>query len=132
MVDNRDYGISIGHHDTDNVMRDNDVLRSGKVGVLFRDESRGKDFWPNRNRVESNRIVDSGGDEGIAIDVRGRTRDVHLVGNVLRETRAPMRRTGVRVSAEAGAVELADNRFEGFATEVVDLRSGVASRGGGA
>lgn len=120
---NRGFGISIGHNDTDNVIRDNEVRDSGKVGILFRDESRGKDFWPNRNRVESNRVVDSGGEDGIGIDVRGKTRDVRIAGNRLMETRAPMRRTGLRVSAEARGIDVADNRFEGFATEVVDLRS---------
>src|SRR5262249_26871008 len=100
----------------------NDVSRSGKVGILFRDESRGKDFWPNRNRVESNRIIDSGGDDGVAIDVRGKTREIRITGNTLRETRGPCKRTGLRIAADAGSIALADNRFEGFATEVYDLR----------
>jgi Right handed beta helix region len=123
MESNRDYGISIGHNDTDNLMRDNDVLKSGKVGILFRDHPQGKDFWPNRNRIEQNRIVDSGAEDGVAIDVRGKTRDLHIKGNQLRETRGPMRRTGVRISAESGAIELANNHFEGFSQEVADLRS---------
>jgi hypothetical protein len=123
IADNRDYGISIGHHDTDNVIRDNDVRNSGKVGILFRDEARGKDFWPNRNRVESNRIIDSGGDEGVAIDIRGKTRDLKIRGNQLRETRGPSKRVGVRLAADAGTVDLADNRFEGFAREIDDRRS---------
>ena len=118
----RDNGISVGHHDTDNLIRDNDVRGSGKVGILFRDESRGKDFWPNRNRVESNRVTDSGGEDGVAIDVRGKTRDLRITGNVLRETRGPSRRTGLRIAAEARAIVVADNRFEGFASEVSDLR----------
>ena len=80
---NRDYGISIGHHDTDNLIRDNDVRGSGKVGILFRDESRGKDFWPNRNRVESNRVTDSGGEDGVAIDVRGKTHDLRITDNLM-------------------------------------------------
>jgi hypothetical protein len=121
---NRDYGISIGHHDTDNLIRDNDVHDSGKVGVLFRDESRGKDFWPNRNRLESNRIVDSGGDEGVAIDILGKTRDLRIIGNTVRETRAPVRRMGLRIATGVGSVQLADNHFEGFSREIVDLRSG--------
>jgi nitrous oxidase accessory protein NosD len=120
--DNRDYGVSIGHRDTDNVIRDNDVVRSGKVGILFRDESSGRDFWPNRNRVEGNRVVDSGGEDAVAIDVQGRTHDVRVSGNTLRETRGASRRTGIRIAADAGAVELADNRFEGFHTELADLR----------
>ncbi len=119
---NRDYGISIGHRDTDNVIRDNDVRDSGKVGLLFRDESRGQDFWPNRNRVESNRITNSGGEDGLAIDIRGKTHDLRIVGNRLRETRGPSRRAGVRIGREARAIILADNRFEGFAAEVLDQR----------
>jgi hypothetical protein len=118
----RDYGVSVGHHDTDNAVVGNTITRSGKVGILFRDEPRGKDFWPNRNRVEGNRVVDSGGDDGVAIDVRGKVRDLRIVANVLRETRGPMRRTGLRIAAEAGALTLADNRVEGFATGVDDRR----------
>lgn len=120
--DNRNYGISIGHCDTDNVMRDNEVARSGKVGVLFRDEARGRDFWPNRNRLESNRIVDSGGESGIAIDIQGKTRDLALRRNTLLESRGPMNRTGLRIMAEVGDLALDANRIEGFASGIVDLR----------
>jgi hypothetical protein len=119
---NRDYGVSIGHCDTDNVMRDNDISGSGKVGILFRDEARGRDFWPNRNLVEKNRIVDSGGDDGVGIDIRGSTKDVRLLGNVLRETRSPGKRVGIRIAAQVERLEMADNRIEGFATAVADSR----------
>jgi Right handed beta helix region len=120
---NRDFGISIGHHDTDNLIRDNDVKGSGKVGILFRDESRGKDFWPNRNKVESNRITDSGGEDGVAIDVRGKTHDLRITGNAIRETRGPARRIGLRIAPGAREITVADNRFEGLASEVSDLRN---------
>ncbi len=85
---NRNYGISIGHCDTDNVMRDNEISNSGKVGILFRDEARGRDFWANRNVVENNRIINSGGDDGIAIDIQGQTKDVQITGNKISENRA--------------------------------------------
>lgn len=120
MIDNRDYGISIGHNDTDNVMRDNDVTGSGKVGLLFRDDSRGEDFWANRNLVENNRITNSGGEDGIAIDVQGKTKDVRIVGNEIRETRQPMNRIGIRISAESSGIELDSNRVDGFATAIVN------------
>ncbi len=119
---NRSYGISIGHNDTDNVMRDNDITNSGKVGILFRNDSRGKDFWANRNTVECNRIVNSGGQDGIAIDIQGKTKDVRIVGNEIRELRQPVQRVGIRIGPDAGNVELADNTIEGFATAVVDER----------
>jgi hypothetical protein len=119
--DSRSYGISIGHRDTDNLIRDNDVVRSGKVGVLFRPE-RGRAFAPHRNRLEKNRIVDSGPDDGIGIDVQGETEAITLAGNTLRETRKPQRRVGVRIGARTRDVKLIDNTTEGFAVEVSDLR----------
>jgi hypothetical protein len=122
---NRSYGVSIGHCDTDNVIRLNTITGSGKVGVLFRDDARGKDFWPNRNTLEKNRIIDSGGVDGVAIDVQGRTRDVTLEGNQIRETRKPMQRIGVRIGKQARDVKLKSNRFEGFDRDVVDLKGGT-------
>jgi hypothetical protein len=119
--DSRSYGISIGHRDTDNLIRDNDVVRSGKVGVLFRPE-RGKAFAPHRNRVEKNRIVDSGGDEGIGIDVQGETEAITLAENRLRETRKPQKRVGIQLGARTRDVRLIDNTMEGFAVGLSDLR----------
>jgi hypothetical protein len=119
---NRNYGISIGHHDTDNAILENTVRESGKIGVLFRDESRGKDFWPNRNRLDSNRVENSGGDDGVAIAVEGKTRELKIRRNHLRESRGSMKRCGVRLARDTGAIELADNTFEGFAKDVDDFR----------
>ena len=120
---NHNYGVSIGHCDTDNLIRLNSITGSGVSGVLFRDDSRGKDFWPNRNRLEKNQIVDSGGGEGVAVDVQGRTREVTLNGNQIRETRKPMDRIGVRIGKQARDVTLEENRIEGFKRQVVDLKS---------
>lgn len=122
MDSNRSYGISIGHNDTDNVMRGNRVLNSGKVGVLFRNDTRGQDFWANRNVLENNRIENSGGDAGIAIDIQGKTRDIRLVSNEIIESRKPMQRIGIRIGAEAGKVDLSKNQITGFSQDVMDLR----------
>ena len=124
MEGNRSYGSSIGHCDTDNVMRNNRISNSGKVGILFRDENRGRDFWPNRNVVENNVIVDSGGDNGIAIDIAGKTHDVRILRNEIRETRGPAKRTGIRIGENVGPVELEDNTIEGFASAIADQRRG--------
>ncbi|MBI1899771.1 MAG: hypothetical protein HYS13_01495 [Planctomycetia bacterium] len=70
-----------------------------------------------------NKIADSGGEEGIAIDIQGRTRDLKIVRNEIRETRSPGRRIGIRIAATAGAVEMEGNKFDGLANEVVDLRA---------
>ena len=119
---NRSYGVSIGHCDTDNLIRLNTITGSGKVGVLFRDDSRGKDFWPNRNTLSENKIVDSGPGDGVAVDVQGRTREVTLSGNEIRETRKPMQRIGVRIGVQARDVRLKKNQIDGFSKDIVDLK----------
>ena len=115
------HGISIGHHDTENLIVKNTVRRSGKVGVLFRPE-RGKDFAPHRNRLEQNHVEDSGPEDGIAVDVQGETESVTISGNRIVETRSPAKRIGVRLGAETRDIRLADNQITGFATPVADLR----------
>lgn len=116
--DNVNYGISIGHNDTDNVMRGNKIFGSGQVGILFRDENRGADFWANRNVIEDNLIENSGGEQGIGIDIRGKTKDVRIAKNIIRESRAPAGRIGVRISSTSQRIELMENRIDGFAKEV--------------
>ncbi len=119
---NKLYGISIGHNDTDNVMRNNQIRNSGTFGILFRDENRGLDFWANRNVVENNLIENSGDEDGVGIEVTGETKDIHLIGNIITETRGAARRVGIRIGDKAGKVELAENKISGFATEVDDRR----------
>jgi hypothetical protein len=118
----RKYGISIGHHDTDNLVRDNDVRGSGQVGILFRKE-RAAAFQGNRNRIENNRIAGIVRDEGFGIDVQGWTESIAIVGNDIRETQAPGRRVGVRIGAETKDINLSGNRIEGFSRAVLDLRT---------
>jgi parallel beta-helix repeat protein len=120
MADNRRFGISIGHNDTDNLVRNNQVLRSGKTGIYLRQEH-GPTFAPSRNQIESNRVSDSGPESGVAVDIEGFTESVLLKRNVLMETRQPASRIGVRISKEAKQIELVDNRTDGFAVAVMDL-----------
>jgi hypothetical protein len=117
----RSHGISLGHRDTDNVLRDNDVRRSGKVGVLFRAEDRPA-FAPHRNRLEKNRITDSGPDDGVGIDVQGETEGAAILRNELRETRESRKRIGIRLGPQTRDIRLADNQIDGFAVPLADLR----------
>jgi len=121
IADSRSHGISIGHRDNNNLIRDNQITGSGKVGVLFRPE-RGKAFAPHRNRVEGNRIVDSGPADGVAIDVQGETESILLARNVIKESRQPLQRVGIRLGPQTRDVRLEENAFEGLAVPVRDLR----------
>jgi hypothetical protein len=118
---NRRFGVSIGHHDTDNLIRDNDIRASGEAGVLFRKE-REAEFQGHRNRIEKNRIHGVADEKGIGIDIQGETNSIRIEGNEIRETQAPGRRVGIRIGKDAGEITLADNRIEGFAETVLDLR----------
>jgi hypothetical protein len=121
IVDVRESGISIGHRDTDNRICRNTISRSGRVGILFRDEPAG--FGPDRNVCEGNRIIDSGADDGIGIDLRGRAESVKLTRNEVIETRKPLSRVGIRIGAKTRDITLADNRITGYAVGIADLRS---------
>lgn len=121
-IEDNDCGISIGHRDDENLVRDNEVIRSKTIGLLFRPE-RGEGFTATGNRFERNRIVDSGGEEGIGVDIQGVTAGNMIAANEIRETRGPEKRIGVRIGKDTGENRLIDNTIEGFATAVQDLRT---------
>ena len=97
---NKLYGISIGHHDTDNIVRDNEVRASGEVGILFRKEP-GPAFQGNRNLIEKNRILGVVHENGVGIDIQGETKSITIAQNDIRETRRPGKRVGIRIGAAA-------------------------------
>jgi hypothetical protein len=117
LVEGNRIGISIGHHDTDNLVRGNEVSGSTQNAVLFRPE-RGKEFTGNRNRIENNHLVDNGGEDGVAVDVQGGTESVALAGNEIIETRGPGRRVAIRLGPETRDMTLLQNHIQGFAKEV--------------
>ena len=124
----RKYGISIGHHDTDNIVRDNEIRSSGEVGILFRKE-RTAAFQGNRNRIEKNQILGLARESGVGIDVQGQTQAIAILGNEIRETQAPSKRIGIRIGPDTDQITLTGNRIVGFAQEVVDLRTSARSAG---
>jgi hypothetical protein len=119
------YGISIGHRDTDNLVRHNVIRRSGEVGIYFRRHPDGKRD-PHRNIFEDNLIVDSGkrGD-CVAIDLNGTARDVVLRRNRIVDTRRKYKqrkRIGLRIGAEVEALIVADMSYTGLEKNVIDRR----------
>jgi hypothetical protein len=126
IVGNRLYGISIGHCDTDNVMQDNEIIDSGKIGILFRDDPRGNDFWANRNSVQRNRVANVTDPNGVAIDIRGQTKDIHIHDNEITESRDPMGRIGIKIGKQVGRVQLTENQIKGFSQAVLDQRNDSA------
>jgi parallel beta-helix repeat protein len=114
-------GVSIGHHDTDNLVTGNLIQESKRVGILFRPE-RGKDFAGHRNRIVKNRVIDNAGQGGAAIDVQGGTESIVLADNEIVENRAPAERIAIRLGAQTHDIRISGNTIRGFAEEVRQMR----------
>lgn len=121
ILDIKGQGISIGHRDTDNIVRKNTVKNSGQTAVLFRPE-RGAGFCGHRNLIEDNVLENSGPADGVAIDVQGGTEQVTLRRNTIRETREAAQRIGIRLGKETKEITLADNTYAGLMQDFVDAR----------
>ena len=124
LADNLDYGISIGHRDTDNRIIDCIVERNEKVGILFREERRGF-LSGHRNVIASSVIRDNGFvEEGVGIDIRGEIYDIEIRQNRIEDSGEGRQRIGVRIGAAAHRAQIEDNTFTGIGIEVEDLRKG--------
>jgi len=119
--DTKTAGISVGHRDTDNLIRSNTVKRSGQAGILFRPE-RGPGFTGDRNTVEGNTVTDTGGEDAAAVDVQGTTANLVFRNNALKETRGPAKRVGFRLGKDTKDITLDGNTVEGFAAKADDRR----------
>ena len=119
VIEDCGYGMPFGHSDSDNLIRDNDIRRCTEAGIRFRGGN--KAFAPHRNHFENNRIIDGGGENGVAIEINGETEDVVVRGNQIRETRAPKSRIGFLIDKGASGIRYEDNQIEGFATAISDL-----------
>lgn len=105
------FGISIGHKDSDNLLRRNRVRFNGSNGVFFRNETLG--MAAHRNRLEEN-LIENNGAEGPAagIRIRGRTNDLVFRGNTIRDARADESATqtvGILIGESVGKVVLEGN-----------------------
>ena len=122
------FGISIGHKDSDNLLRGNQVVRNASNGVCFRNESEG--MSPHRNRLEGNRIEDNGRAPGTAgVRIGGEPSGLVFEGNVIRDTREGNGRTqtvGILVEGRVGPVTLGSNEIEA-SPAVEDRRRGASA-----
>ena len=111
---NGQFGVSIGHKDSDNLLRRNRVCRNAQNGVFFRNETLG--MAAHRNRLEEN-VIEDNGTKGPAagIRIRGETNGLVFKGNVIRDTRPEASQTqsvGVLIEERVGDVTLEGNTIE--------------------
>jgi parallel beta-helix repeat protein len=123
LSENKRYGISIGHRDTDNIIRACKIERNGEVGVLFRKEA--NEFrCGSRNRIENCIIRDNGTKKtGIGVDIQGKTQDITIRNTRLENTAGNNQKIGIRISEEAERTILQGNTFKNCPVHIKDLRS---------
>lgn len=116
---NHRFGVSIGHKDSDNLLRKNVVRGNDSSGFCFRDEAAG--MAAHRNRLEENLIEDNGG-QGIRI--QGETRGLVFKGNRIHDSRpadSRSQKTAILIEEKVGDLSLEENQVEG---PIEDRRSG--------
>lgn len=121
LAENSKYGISIGHRDTDNVIRRCTIERNSEVGILFRNEA--NEFRSgSRNRIENCIIRDNGSKEqGIGIDIQGETKDIAVRDTKFENTAGKNQNIAIRIGREAERIVLQDNNFKNCPVQVRDL-----------
>jgi hypothetical protein len=123
LSDNSKYGISIGHRDTDNIIKGCTIERNSQVGILFRKEA--NEFRSgSRNRIENCIIRDNGSKEqGVGIDIQGKTKDIAVHDTRFENTAGKNQNIGIRIGREAERIMLQDNTFKNCPVHITDLRS---------
>lgn len=123
LENNSRFGISIGHKDSDNLIRGNHVFSNEEAGVYFRNETFG--MAGHRNRLEENLIENNGvKSPAPGIRVRGETHGLVFRNNTIRDTREgtdALQTIGIQIEESAGRVELDNNTIQAKQA-VVDQR----------
>jgi len=111
LENNDGYGMSIGHKDSDNVVRRNTILGNKKGGVYWRAET--EPMAAHRVTFENNTVRDN---EGFGLFVDGATQGTVIRGNTIEDTGAGIQKTGIRLGKNAGEVVLKDNTVKAKTT----------------
>jgi parallel beta-helix repeat protein len=114
--------MSIGHKDSDNVIRDNTIVGNKRGGVYWRRES--EPMAAHRVVFEKNTVRDNDG-WGLFID--GNTNDTVIRQNTIEDSGTGRQTTAIRIGERAGMLTLDGNQIKAERA-VVDERSSAATR----
>ncbi|MBE0542514.1 MAG: right-handed parallel beta-helix repeat-containing protein [Verrucomicrobia bacterium] len=104
LENNAGYGMSIGHKDSDNFVRNNTIIGNQRGGVLWRAET--EPMAAHRITFEGNVVRDN---QGCGLFVDGATRGTIIRSNVVEDTGSGRQKTAVRIGKRAGDVVLEGN-----------------------
>ncbi len=104
LENNGGHGMSIGHKDSDNLVRNNTIVGNKRGGVYWRSET--KPMAAHRITFEDNVVRDN---EGWGLFVDGATDGTIIRNNVIEDSGTGRQPTGIRIGKEAGEVTLEGN-----------------------
>ncbi len=110
------HGLSIGHKDSDNLIRGNLIAQNGRGGVLWRDEA--EPMAAHRVTFEKNIVRDN---ERFGVLISGQTTGAVLRDNTIEAGEGDRQRVGVQIGPKAGEVKLESNTIRAE-TELIDER----------
>lgn len=117
LQDNGGYGMSIGHKDSDNLVRKNTITGNARGGVYWRAED--APMAAHRVTFEANTVRDNAG-WGLFVD--GATQGTVIRGNVIEDTGSGRQKIGIQLGKQAGDVVLEANSIKAE-KDVVDERA---------
>jgi parallel beta-helix repeat protein len=120
--ENVTYGISIGHRDTDNIIRNCLVENNKETGILFRKDGDDEFFAGNRNLIKNCTIRDNGTNkEGIGIDIRWKTKDITIENTKFINSQGGNQKIGIQISKDAERINTSGNTFENIDLKIKNL-----------
>jgi len=119
LENNGGYGMSIGHKDSDNFVRDNTIIGNRRGGVYWRPES--KPMAAHRITFENNLVRDN---QGWGLFVDGATDGTLIRNNRIEDSGSGRQGTGIRIGKRAGQVLLEDNAVKAHLPLVDERETG--------
>lgn len=117
LENNAGYGMSIGHKDTDNHVRNNVITGNSRGGVYWRAETEA--MAAHRVQFENNTIRDN---ERFGLMIDGATHGTIIRGNTIEDTGSGKQQTAIRIGKNAGDVLLDSNTLKA-PTTILDERA---------
>ncbi len=115
---NGGYGMSIGHKDSDNFVRNNTMIGNAQGGVYWDAES--QPMAAHRITFEHNTVRDN---HGVGLRVEGATDGTIIRGNTIEDTGGGQQTIGIRLGKHVNQVVLEDNTIAAD-TVLLDEREG--------
>jgi len=107
LENNGGHGMSIGHKDSDNFVRNNTIIGNKRGGVYWREET--EPMAAHRITFEHNTVRDN---EGWGLFVDGATHGTIIRSNVIEDSGSGRQKTGVRIGKKAGEVVIEGNTIK--------------------